>query len=62
MSKIKTFTWDDPDTLEFTTTSEKRKCKTHNFLAGGHKFFMQNIGKLDAKKTDNYNENGAKYF
>ena len=39
MSKIKTFSWEDPDTLIIETTSGRRKCKTHNFLSGGHKFF-----------------------
>lgn len=43
MSKIKTFSWEDPDTLYIDTTSGKRKCKTSNFLAGSHKFFHAEV-------------------
>ena len=43
MSKIKTFSWENPDTLHIETTSGKRKCKTSNFLAGGNKYFHAEI-------------------
>lgn len=42
MSKIKSFSWEEPDTLHIDTSWGKRKCK-RNFLAGGHKFFHAEI-------------------
>lgn len=44
MSKINTFSWKDPDTLEITmSTGTKHRCKSSNFLAGGHKFFHAEV-------------------
>lgn len=43
MSKIRTFSWEDPNTLVIDTAAGKRKCTSSNFLAGGHKFFHAEI-------------------
>ena len=43
MSDIRSFTWEDPDTLYIDTRWGKRKCKTSNFLSGSHKFYHAQI-------------------
>ena len=43
MSTIKSFSWEDPDTLIIQKSQGKSRCKSSNFLSGGNKFFHAEI-------------------